>query len=1209
MSDSCASASPHDTALLLAAGLRPLLPSVKWAENWSLPFPFVPSPPLLPPPPLFPPPLFPTATPAAPQPSRREAWGEGEAAPLGWLGGVPHAAGGAPPAARGAGGEERRAVLRQSGALERGLAFSPHEQKQAEAALRELTREAEAAGALVGAPPAADAMAAAREAEGAVERAEAELAELEELTALEGQAWVEEEKEEEEEEGEEEGEEEAAGQEGGVSSRWVAVDESDVSRFEERLPALQLSYPFELDPFQKRAILHLERNEHVFVAAHTSAGKSVVAEYAIALALAHEAKAIYTSPVKALSNQKYRDFKRRFGDVGLLTGDVCLHADASCLVMTTEILRDMLHRGAPLLLEVEWVIFDEIHYISNEERGVIWEEAIIMLPASCGIVGLSATAPNHLECAEWIGRTKRRVVHVVSTPHRPTPLLHCVYAAAEVYRIVDDEGRFLAEAYERAARAERSQPRREGYWAQLVQTLQRKDLLPVVVFSFSKAKCDEISQQLKHIDLLTAEQKREVSSTFDAALERLDPSLRRLPSLVGAHALLRRGIGAHHSGLLPLLRELVELLFVRGLVPALFATETFATGLNMPARSVVFNGIRKNDGSRFRELLPAEYTQMSGRAGRRGIDARGVALVGGEELPEARRVQACVGGAPSRLSSKFCLSDALLLSLLRAGEMRADEMVARSFLIHGRRRVCAALRAARRALEAARRELRREEAEAAEAEAGEEGRGEGEGGGEGRGEEGKGEGEAKGLVEGGGEGRDGGEEAKGGGEGWGEEWRRYCGAARDAAEWCRAAGEARLADGTWRRAGRVVVAHGMRARAVCAQPAVVLRVEPRAAVCVPSALRRVRVLLCVCLLLSGDDLPQPLLEGVPPVAPALLADFPVPILSGGGDSASWDVLCLRGCHIFGISTLVMKQVDDPAAQRLDPTRLSQIALQLAELPRVYHTRPLPLFSIDHELGGKSATVLSQESCDAQRARLEAMAQSPCHRLSPGRRARLFAAEQRREWLDKRVRELDSAVSEKEAELAPSAHAQLALLRRLHYLSETDALTSRGRVACEIRTAVDTLVVVELLFDGALAPLDASELAALLSAFIAKGKPPPKQRLTVGLQKAKEALIAITHRIAALREKSPFEHERAVLNFTMLEVVHEWVSGKAFDEVCRLTTSQEGDVVRCFSRLEEVCKEVRNAARIMGDVTLFQKMESVIGGIKRDIVVAPSLYTT
>lgn len=205
-------------------------------------------------------------------------------------------------------------------------------------------------------------------------------------------------------------------------SSWAIVDNCDMAQFRELVPHMAQEFPFELDDFQKRSIVHLERGESVFVCAHTSAGKTVVADYAISLCEKHMTRCIYTSPVKALSNQKYHDFKRKYADVGIITGDVSVNPAGSTLVMTTEILRQMLYAGSDIIRGVEWVVFDEAHYINDSDRGVVWEEAIILMPDHVGLIFLSATTPNVLDIADWIGRTKRKKVFIMETQVRPVPL-------------------------------------------------------------------------------------------------------------------------------------------------------------------------------------------------------------------------------------------------------------------------------------------------------------------------------------------------------------------------------------------------------------------------------------------------------------------------------------------------------------------------------------------------------------------------------------------------------------------------------------------------------------------------------------------------------------------------------------------------------------------------------------------------------------------
>jgi antiviral helicase SKI2 len=522
----------------------------------------------------------------------------------------------------------------------------------------------------------------------------------------------------------------------------------EITNFKELVPNMARDWPFELDTFQKEAIYHLENGDSVFVAAHTSAGKTVVAEYAIALAAKHMTKAIYTSPIKALSNQKFRDFKDTFAEVGILTGDVQINPEASCLIMTTEILRSMLYRGADLIRDVEYVIFDEVHYVNDQERGVVWEEVIIMLPENVTFILLSATVPNTKEFASWVGRTKQKNIYVISTSKRPVPLEHFLWAEKDMYKIVTSDGQFLDKGWKQAndiisgndkvkalppAGSTRGNDTRGGgrgrgnqrggsqqrggtqsgrgrglpmqmgrgniartgrgggrtsaqqektLWVHMVQNLRKKELLPACVFVFSKKRCEQNAESCSNLDFCTASEKSAIHMTIENSIARLKPEDRQLPQILRVRELLSRGFAVHHSGMLPILKEVVELLFAKALVKVLFATETFAMGLNLPTRTVVFSGFRKHDGKQFRDLLPGEYTQMAGRAGRRGLDPVGTVIIvlqGMDEAPPQHRLRQMMLGQPTKLRSQFRLTYNMILNLLRVEALQIEEMIKRSF--------------------------------------------------------------------------------------------------------------------------------------------------------------------------------------------------------------------------------------------------------------------------------------------------------------------------------------------------------------------------------------------------------------------------------------------------------------------------------------------------------------------------------------------------
>ncbi|XP_042402633.1 DExH-box ATP-dependent RNA helicase DExH11-like isoform X2 [Zingiber officinale] len=521
---------------------------------------------------------------------------------------------------------------------------------------------------------------------------------------------------------------------------WALLGGNDiiVDHFHELVPDMAIDFPFELDSFQKEAIYYLERGESVFVAAHTSAGKTVVAEYAFALASKHCTRAVYTAPIKTISNQKYRDFSGKF-DVGLLTGDVSLKPEASCLIMTTEILRSMLYKGADIIRDIEWVIFDEVHYVNDAERGVVWEEVIIMLPSHVNIVLLSATVPNTIEFADWIGRTKQKKIRVTGTIKRPVPLEHCLFFSGGLFKICENDEflpqgfKAVKEVYKKRksnavggpsgvkhvashfhgggqpkqfdrSNRERSQKHsghqnaqnslntsgnqhtsglrrsESSLWLSLINKLSKNAQLPVVIFCFSKNRVDKSADNMTGTDLTSNSEKSEIRVFCDKAFSRLKGSDRNLPQVVRVENLLKRGIGVHHAGLLPIVKEVVEMLFCRGVIKVLFSTETFAMGVNAPARTVVFDTLRKFDGKDFRKLLPGEYIQMAGRAGRRGLDNIGtVVIMCRDEIPEESDLKQVMVGRPTRLESQFRLTYTMILHLLRVEELKVEDMLKRSF--------------------------------------------------------------------------------------------------------------------------------------------------------------------------------------------------------------------------------------------------------------------------------------------------------------------------------------------------------------------------------------------------------------------------------------------------------------------------------------------------------------------------------------------------
>ncbi len=424
--------------------------------------------------------------------------------------------------------------------------------------------------------------------------------------------------------------------------------------------AFATGYPFGLDPFQRQGCEALAEGHGVLLAAPTGAGKTVVGEFAVWLALQGGTKCFYTTPIKALSNQKYTDLVAQHGEdnVGLLTGDTARNGNAPVVVMTTEVLRNMLYAGSDALRGLSHVVMDEVHYLADRFRGAVWEEVIIHLPAEVRLVSLSATVSNAEEFGEWLV-TVRGDTRVVVEEHRPVPLWQHVLSGPRLYDLfVDgtDPVTSPSAALERSVNPEllrlrdrerhglqhvsgrrgpaggrTGPPRRQ--WApsrpEVIDRLDREGLLPAITFIFSRAGCDAAVQACLRTGLrLTTPEERDRVRVHvrERTADLPEPDLRVLGYWEWADG-LERGVAAHHAGLLPRFKEVTEELFAAGLVKAVFATETLALGINMPARSVVLERLTKWNGEAHADITPGEYTQLTGRAGRRGIDVEGHAVV------------------------------------------------------------------------------------------------------------------------------------------------------------------------------------------------------------------------------------------------------------------------------------------------------------------------------------------------------------------------------------------------------------------------------------------------------------------------------------------------------------------------------------------------------------------------------------------------------
>ncbi|KAJ1301523.1 hypothetical protein OPQ81_008771 [Rhizoctonia solani] len=969
---------------------------------------------------------------------------------------------------------------------------------------------------------------------------------------------------------------------------WAHVVNVDkpFNNFHELVPDMAHKYPFELDTFQKEAVYHLEMGDSVFVAAHTSAGKTVVAEYAIALSAKHMTRTIYTSPIKALSNQKYRDFKTTYGaaNVGILTGDVQINPEANCLVMTTEILRSMLYKGADLIRDVEFVVFDEVHYVNDAERGVVWEEVIIMLPDHVNIILLSATVPNTKEFAEWVGRTKKKDIYVISTPKRPVPLEHYLYAGREMYKIVDASGKWLVNGYKDAGEALRrkqdkereaaglppiqrvgarggrgaaqQQPQRgrggngrggpqrggppqrggappsrgsnmgstgprshqqqdKNLWVHLVGHLKKKDLLPVVIFTLSKKRCEENASTLNSTILTDAKEKSEVHLVWEKALNRLKGTDKKLPQIARMRDLLSRGIGVHHGGLLPLVKEAIEILFSRGLVKVLFATETFAMGVNMPARSVVFSGIRKHDGKSFRDIAPGEYTQMSGRAGRRGLDDTGVVIiVSGDELPDTGTLNRMILGVPGKLQSQFRLTYNMILNLLRVEALKVEEMIKRSFSENASQSQLPEQQ--KRVLQDA-------------------------------------------YL-------------------YYEFSADYIHLSKKIME---LAGIGRLVP------GRVVV---LRDTHFAGNLAIFLK---------NSTEGKPGERLYYALALVDEQTKARSKDQEPSSIPPLWLKHTRAIQGG-----TYQFVEIPLSSVYMVTNKFLKVDVKAIAQDHRISVMQEAVDQLAVFASEWSTGT-GIEEIEW-LKGKGHSIDVQDALQDRAGVERSLGRMVCVHCTDFESHYTLLHQQM--VLQKEIGRLTFELSDQNLELLPDYEQRIQVLKDLRLIDENQTVLLKGRVACEINS-VNELILTEVILDNMLAAYEPEEVVALLSCFLFQDKTEAVPQIPDKLKAGQEEIIKLADRVGRrqLANKVADPDFAAKLKFGLVEVVYEWARGMPFEQITELTDVPEGSIVRVITRLDETCREIRDAARVIGDGDLFRKMEEAQVKIKRDIVFAASLY--
>ncbi|XP_011708242.1 PREDICTED: superkiller viralicidic activity 2-like 2 [Wasmannia auropunctata] len=904
-------------------------------------------------------------------------------------------------------------------------------------------------------------------------------------------------------------------------------------------------YKFILDPFQKEAILCIENNQSVLVSAHTSAGKTVVAEYAVACSLRDKQRVIYTTPIKALSNQKYREFHEEFKDVGLVTGDVTINPTASVLIMTTEILRNMLYRGSEVMREVGWVIFDEIHYMRDKERGVVWEETLILLPDNVHYVFLSATIPNARQFAEWVAHLHNQPCHVIATDYRPTPLQHYIFPVGGdgIHLVVDETGQFKEENFNRAmaclqnmgdAAKGDTKGRKGGLRAsnsgqtnifKMVKMIMERNFAPVISFSFSKKDCEVYAMQMAKLDLNTLEEKKLVDEVFNNAVDVLNEEDKKLPQVMNLLPLLRRGIGIHHGGLLPILKETVEILFGEGLIKALFATETFAMGLNMPARTVLFTAPRKFDGKDFRWITSGEYIQMSGRAGRRGLDDKGIVILMIDEQVSPVVGKAIVQGKPDPINSAFHLTYNMVLNLLRVEEINPEYMLERSFFQFQNQAGIPILYNKVQELST-----------------------------------------AYNIV-------------------------------------------------NVDRYDEISSYHDIREqlnRLTAQFQSFLTQPEYLVPFLQPGRLIKVKnenetFDWGIVVNFKKKNPKNPVKDKTVIVIDALLnvsknskKDNPIPCREN--EEGEMEVVSIMHNLISQISSLRLHYPKD--LRPLDNRK--SVLKTIREVKRRFPEGPPLLNPITdmHIVDQAFKDVVKKIEALEKRLYAHSLHKDPNVNV-------LYEQFLHKEELAAQLKQAKEEFKQAKSILQmDELKCRKRVLRRMAYCTSADVIELKGRVACELNGA-DELLMTEMIFNGLFNALSVPQMVALISCFVCDEKSNEMPKSTDELSGPLRQMQDLARRIAKVSTEANLEldEDAYVDRFKpyLMDVIYAWCKGATFLQICKMTDIFEGSIIRCMRRLEEVLRQLCQAAKGIGNTDLENKFSEAIKLIKRDIVFAASLY--
>ncbi|GJN20019.1 hypothetical protein PR202_gb07342 [Eleusine coracana subsp. coracana] len=930
------------------------------------------------------------------------------------------------------------------------------------------------------------------------------------------------------------------------------------------------TFPFELDPFQTEAIRCLDNGESVMVSAHTSAGKTVVASYVIAMSLRNQQRVIYTSPIKALSNQKYREFKSEFSDVGLMTGDVTIEPNASCL-----------REGSGMGGE----------YSNGSQEFTVR-------------VFLSATVPNAKEFADWVAKhmmfllilegyfiiiqVHKQPCHIVYTDYRPTPLQHYVFPSGGdgLYLVVDEKGKFREDSFQKALNAlipagDSDKKKENGKWQKaiiagkpsedsdifkMVKMIIQRQYDPVILFSFSKRECELLAMQMAKMDLNSDDEKANTELIFWSALDLLSDDDKKLPQasscvflisfylsiillktkLLGLSQvsnmlpLLKRGIGVHHSGLLPILKEVIEILFQEGYIKCLFATETFSIGLNMPAKTVVFTNVRKFDGDRFRWLSSGEYIQMSGRAGRRGIDQRGICILMVDEKMEPSTAKMMLKGSADSLNSAFHLSYNMLLNQMRSEDGDPEKLLRYSFYQFQADRALPDLEKQIKELESERNSMVIEEEESLK--------------------------DYYDLLQ------------------------QYKSLKKDVHDivlspkyvlpFLQPGRLVRILYST-NESTTFSIDENLTWGVIINFEKVKSHGEDRR----PEDSDYTVDVLTRCSV-SKDSSGKKTMKTIP--------------LKERGEPV---VVSLPLSQINGLSSIRMYIPKDllPAEARENTLR------KVEEVLSRFAKDGVPLLDPEEDMKVQSK---SFRKATRRIEALEGLFEKHDIRNSPHIQQRLKVLHAKQE-LSAKIKSFKKTMRSSTAlAFKDELKARKRVLRRLGYVTSDDVLEVKGKVACEISTA-DELTLTELMFSGGLKDATVEQMVALLSCFVWQEKlqdaPKPREELDLLFYQLQET----ARRVANLQHecKIQIDVESYVNSFRpdIMEAVYSWARGSKFYQIMEMTQVFEGSLIRAIRRLEEVLQQLILASESIGETELEAKLEEAVSKIKRDIVFAASLY--